>query len=236
MTSRIRYLRPDFFVDEDIARLPPLVRLFYQGLWCHADREGRLEDRPERLRVELMPYEQGFDAETALATLAAPKRPGGPGFILRYQVEGRQFIQILTWSRHQRPHVKERASEIPAPPRENTPGTGQAPSQHCAGTGQAPGQPHAKTPLNCDGDGDGDCDGNGDRERGRGEPTTPENAPPAHSQGSDRAAQSSARPSLSISESTVQELLKVKSREEVIRMLKEGNHPIPEFLLAAGRG
>ena len=32
VTNRIRYLKPDFFLDEDVAHLPPLVRLFFQGL------------------------------------------------------------------------------------------------------------------------------------------------------------------------------------------------------------
>ena len=39
--ARIRYLKPDFFKDEDIKELSFEARLFYQGLWVQADREGR---------------------------------------------------------------------------------------------------------------------------------------------------------------------------------------------------
>ena len=114
--SRIRTIKPDFFRDEDLARLPFEVRLFYAGLFCQADKEGRLEDRPERLKVEIMPYDTGFNAEAALQTLAQPKRPGGPPFILRYEVGGEKLIQIRTWTKHQRPHNTERESAFPPPP------------------------------------------------------------------------------------------------------------------------
>jgi hypothetical protein len=55
--ARIRYLKPEFFIDDDIAQLSYAQRLFYQGLWCHADKEGRLEDRPAQLKVQIMPYD-----------------------------------------------------------------------------------------------------------------------------------------------------------------------------------
>ena len=60
--ARIRYLKPDFFKDEDIKELSFETRLFYQGLWVQADRDGRGEDRPERLKIEIMPYDE-IDAE-----------------------------------------------------------------------------------------------------------------------------------------------------------------------------
>jgi hypothetical protein len=37
------------------------------------------------------------------------------GFILRYEVDGNRFIQIVKWAEHQNPHVKEAESTIPAP-------------------------------------------------------------------------------------------------------------------------
>ncbi|EJQ8806331.1 hypothetical protein NYJ28_003561, partial [Salmonella enterica] len=45
-------------------------------------------------------------------------------FINRYQVNGEGFIQISNWKKHQNPHCKEAASEIPAPV-ENNYSTGQ---------------------------------------------------------------------------------------------------------------
>jgi len=48
--ARIRSLKPDFFKDEDLAVLPFEARLLFEGLWCYADKEGRLEDRPKYLK------------------------------------------------------------------------------------------------------------------------------------------------------------------------------------------
>ena len=106
--ARARNLKPGFFKNEELAELEPLVRLLFAGLWTLADREGRLEDRPKRIRAELLPYDDG-NIDEFLQCLH------GAGFILRYVVDGNRFIQILKFSEHQNPHVKEPASSIPAP-------------------------------------------------------------------------------------------------------------------------
>lgn len=65
-----------------------------------------------------------------------------------------------------------------------------------------------------------------------------ENPLPSPRGGNGRPSEASARPSLSISEGTLREILKVKGREEVIGMLRQGNYPIPAWLLIgeAGQG
>ena len=110
--SRIRYLKPDFFKDEDLAELPHHVRLLFAGIWTIADREGRLEDRPKRIKAEIFPYEE-IDIEALLVMLAAPKSSTGKPFILRYEVAGEKYIQIVKWHYHQKPHHTERKSVIP---------------------------------------------------------------------------------------------------------------------------
>ncbi len=115
--ARIRYLKPDFFKDEDIKELPFKARLFYQGLWVQADREGRGEDRPERLKIEIMPYDE-IDAEEIMQILACPKKNGKRPFIVRYEVNGEKYYQIINWQKHQRPHKTERDSDIPPAPKE----------------------------------------------------------------------------------------------------------------------
>ena len=115
---RIRYLKPDFFTDEDIAELPDKIKIFYMGLWCYADKAGRIEDRSKKLKVEIMPYAKKFDSEKALEELTHPKKTTGRPFILRYNIDGERFIQIIAWGKNQKPHKTERESEIPAPPKE----------------------------------------------------------------------------------------------------------------------
>lgn len=116
---RTRYIKPEFFNDEDLAELPFQTRLTYAGLWCYADRAGRLEDRPKYLKAMIFPYDD-VNIEEELQTLCTPKHRNGMPFILRYEIEGRKYIQIVSWEKYQRPHHTEPESNIPpAPPYKN---------------------------------------------------------------------------------------------------------------------
>jgi hypothetical protein len=116
--ARIRTIKPEFFTDEDIAALPPLCRIAFQGLWCQADKAGRLEDRPARLKIQVLPYDD-IDMDDVLSALSERR------FIVRYEHAGRRLIQVRTFGKHQCPNKKEPESTIPAP------------FEHCADTIQA---------------------------------------------------------------------------------------------------
>jgi len=136
MMARTRNLKPGFFRNEDLAELGPYAMLLYAGLWTIADREGRLEDRPKRIKADVFPY---FDqpVDKLLHSLAAA------GFIQRYN----GFICIPTWDKHQRPHVKEVPSEIPPPGgKKNEPSDLHPPRQGTAPTQDAPGTPLTLNP------------------------------------------------------------------------------------------
>ncbi len=106
--ARSRLLKPGFFKNEHLAQLSPHARLCFAGLWLLADREGRLEDRPLRLKAEIFPYEQ-LDIEELLSCLSAGH------FIQRYRVDGEAYLAIPKFTSHQSPHVREAESMIPAP-------------------------------------------------------------------------------------------------------------------------
>ena len=55
--ARIRTIKPEFFDDEDIAAMSFQARLAFIGLWLQADREGRLKDRPMRLKARIFPFD-----------------------------------------------------------------------------------------------------------------------------------------------------------------------------------
>ena len=110
--GRIRYMKPDFFKDEDLGCLPFETRLLFAGMWTIADKEGRLEDRPIRIKAEIFPYDD-VDVEKNLVLLANTKTYGNGAFIDRYVVDGKQFIQISNWEKHQKPHHTEKGSIIP---------------------------------------------------------------------------------------------------------------------------
>lgn len=104
--ARARNIKPAFFKNELLAECPPLARLLFVGLWCVADREGRLEDRPKRLKVEILPYDD-CDVDELLGILATR------GFIERYVMDDVPCILIPAFKRHQNPHHREASSILP---------------------------------------------------------------------------------------------------------------------------
>ncbi len=119
--ARIRYLKPDFFKDDDLCQHPHWIRLLYQGLWTLADKEGRLEDRVMRIKAEIFPYESA-NVDEGLGILSQPKKGSGTPFIIRYIVNDQKYIQIVKWTEHQKPHHTEKDSVIPSIPPLNTKG------------------------------------------------------------------------------------------------------------------
>ena len=107
--ARIRTIKPQFFTDDVLSDLSPLARLLFVGLWTLADREGRLEDRPKRIKVELLPYDN-VDVDELLNILADHK------FITRYTANFHRYIEIRTFAKHQNLNPRESASVIPKIP------------------------------------------------------------------------------------------------------------------------
>lgn len=103
---RARNVKPSFFQNEQLAELPFEARLLFVGLWCLADREGRLEDRPKRIKMHIFPADM-LDVEPLLVGLAEQK------LIDRYEVNGVRCISIPNFVKHQRPHANEVASVLP---------------------------------------------------------------------------------------------------------------------------
>lgn len=107
--ARSRNIKPGFYKNEELAECTVWARLIYPGLWQIADREGRLEDRPKRIKGELLPFDS-HDLDKLLFELAERR------FIVRYQVDSKKVIQILKFKQHQNPHHREPASTLPQPP------------------------------------------------------------------------------------------------------------------------
>lgn len=110
---RIRSIKPDFFLDEELALVSYQTRLAFIGLWCQADREGRLEDRPQYLKALIFPYDE-IDMESTLERLSNHIKTVGEPFITRYLSKGRKYIQVNNFLKHQRPHHTEQDSKFPA--------------------------------------------------------------------------------------------------------------------------
>ncbi len=135
--ARARNIKPGFFRNADLVELPVEARLLFVGLWTLADRDGRLEDRPKQIKMEIFPADS-FDVGELLSELA------GTDMLERYEVGGKKYIQIVNFTKHQNPHRDEKASTIPAPGSiahiqhpvagEHGASTVLAPCEHCANT------------------------------------------------------------------------------------------------------
>lgn len=106
--ARARNIKPGLYKNEDLAECSVWARYLFPGLWMLADREGRLEDRPKRIKGELLPFDSQ-DVEPLLRELTMR------GFLVRYQIDGASYIQITKFLTHQTPHYSEKQSVIKPP-------------------------------------------------------------------------------------------------------------------------
>ena len=107
--ARARNIKPGFFKNEILGVADPLYSLLFEGLWVLADRSGRLEDRPLRIKGEVFPYRDGLNVDAMLNWLESN------GFIRRYTAQGKKCILVLEFVKHQNPHKNETEPELPAP-------------------------------------------------------------------------------------------------------------------------
>lgn len=122
--ARARNIKPGFFANEELVELPFSTRLLFIGLWTVADKAGRMEDKPKRIKMNLFPADD-IDIDKALDELQAS------GFLIRYEHDSARYIQVLAFSKHQNPHKDEKASIIPSPHMDEQ-STVEAPCLHSA--------------------------------------------------------------------------------------------------------
>ena len=138
--ARARNIKPGFFRNADLAELSFECRLLFIGLWTIADRNGRLEDRPKQVKMEVFPGDS-IDVDLMLECLHSA------GFIVRYLASnGRRYIWIRKFLKHQNPHVREPESAIPAYSEE-----GMEHQETPANTGDCTEKAQTKKDENCAG-------------------------------------------------------------------------------------
>lgn len=106
---RARNIKPGFFKNELLATADPHHAWIFIGLWGMADREGRLEDRPAKIHLEINPGRALDMTLSSLSWLSCNN------FIHRFSTANENhYIQVINFERHQNPHPREAKSEIPA--------------------------------------------------------------------------------------------------------------------------
>ena len=109
--ARIRTIKPGFFRSEDVSALPLRARLLWIGLWTQCDDQGRTKDNVKLIKADVWPLDPVSlaDIEEDLETLA------DHGRIVRYEVDGRRYLEIVNWGDHQSIN-RPTPSKLPAPP------------------------------------------------------------------------------------------------------------------------
>jgi hypothetical protein len=101
--ARKRSISPRFYANESLSDIDPLGRILFTGLWCFADRNGRMEYRPKRIKAEVLPYDGTVeDVIRWLDDLACRD------FIRFYEVAGQRYIQVVNFLKYQSPHPEEK--------------------------------------------------------------------------------------------------------------------------------
>lgn len=101
--ARARNIKPGFFESDQIGEVSFCARLLFIAMWQIADRCGRLERRPAKLRAYAFRYDalSVADVEAMLGELERV------GLVKTTDFDGLNVIEIPTFTKHQTPHPKE---------------------------------------------------------------------------------------------------------------------------------
>lgn len=104
--GRQRVIKPEWAFSEFHKKMSDPAQIAFAYLACHADRHGRLKDKPAKLKSVILPYHD-VDFDAVLNEMQ------NASLIVRYVREGQKTIQILAFSEHHKPHPDEVSFGLP---------------------------------------------------------------------------------------------------------------------------
>ena len=104
-----RILKESICTSENIQKLSPFEEITFYRLIVNCDDYGRMDARPKILIAKLFPLRNVREDQIvkAMRSLASAE------LVSPYEVDGRPFVQIVTWSDHQQ--IRAKRSKYPAP-------------------------------------------------------------------------------------------------------------------------
>lgn len=100
---RIRSIKPEFWRSPDISCLEIEDRLLFIGLWSYVDDNGVGEDRESMIAADLFADDLSRDPRETFARVSRGlSKLSEAGRIVRYEADGRHFLAIENWGKHQR--------------------------------------------------------------------------------------------------------------------------------------
>jgi len=95
---RIRTIKPQFWLDENLGQIPRDARLLYIGLWNLSDDQGVFEWRPKQIKAQLFPYDIDINEDNIEEWLG---NLVGIGDIEQFEVNGKKLGKIPSFPEHQ---------------------------------------------------------------------------------------------------------------------------------------
>ena len=104
-----RIIKESSCTSDTLASLTDFEERFWWRLTVNCDDFGRSDARPAILKSKLFPLmdKTHKDISKALNRLASV------GLVKVYEVDGRPFLQVVKWDKHQR--IRAKRSKIPSP-------------------------------------------------------------------------------------------------------------------------
>lgn len=97
--ARIRTIKPEFWDDENLANISRDARLFFISMWSHADDAGLCKGNAAYLRSKAFPYDVDMSIDKIKELIEELMRINS---IIKFDLEGEQYIFIRTFSTHQK--------------------------------------------------------------------------------------------------------------------------------------
>ena len=109
--ARIRTIKPEFWEDEKLAKLPVYTRLLFIGTWNFADDNGALLANPVLMKSHIFPYEDiGISIISEWIDMLVEN-----GMLIRTTYNGKDYLVIRKFLIHQKINRKSIRINIPLP-------------------------------------------------------------------------------------------------------------------------
>ena len=109
--ARIRTIKPEFWVSEQVGECSPNARLLFIGMWNFCDDRGVHPAKPKTLRAEIFPQDEGITSSMVVAWVDELLLAG---LIVVFDSDGAAYWHVTGWSKHQR--IDRPSNKHPTPP------------------------------------------------------------------------------------------------------------------------
>lgn len=97
--ARARMIRAELRTSDKVASWPLDVRYFFVLLWGYVDDHGKGKDNPRLIKADCFPLDDDITPEQIDAWLDVLS---ASGVIVRYTVDGNDFLAFPNWAEHQK--------------------------------------------------------------------------------------------------------------------------------------